>query len=138
MSKKNETDSGFYKGTLQPALFGGLLGIAIIILTLCVAAVILSFGIIPIKIVSILSSAAIALGGFSGGLASAKKTGKNGLWVGGLTGIIIFVIFSAISLIIFKSAPEKTTLIRGLIFITSGAVGGIVGVGSDDKKVKIK
>ena len=134
MNSKKQEKSGFGEEILRPSVFGGILGIALIILIVSLMALIMSFGIIPIKAAPLMSSVSTALGGFLGGKFAAKKSGKNGIVVGALTGAILFVIFSIFSLIVFKSAPSAATLIRAIIFITSSAVGGIIGVGSSDKR----
>ena len=48
--------------------------------------------------------------------------------------LIIGVLFTIIGIAAFGSAPGASTLIRLLIFVTSGAIGGIIGVGNTDKR----
>lgn len=137
MSIKNQEKESLFDSFIRFAIYGALIGLAVVILTACLMALIFSFGILPISLASLLASISVAIGGLIGGFSAAKKLGKNGLLVGALTGLVLFIIFSAVSLIISKTAPSATTLIRALIFIISASVGGVLGVGSDNNKRKI-
>lgn len=134
MNYKNKENGDSPNTFLRFSILGALVGLALIILILSLMALIMSFGILPIKVSPLLSSISVAIGAFLGGIFAAKKMQKNGLLIGSATGGILFIIFSLISLLAFKSAPGGATLIRGIIFIISASVGGIIGVGSDEKR----
>ena len=52
-----------------------------------------------------------------------------------MLGIILAgIVFTIIGIAAFGTAPGTSTLIRLLIFVTSGAIGGIIGVGNADKR----
>lgn len=134
MNYKRKESSGFFEETLRPALLGGLFSVAIIILIICLMALLMSLGVIPLKLSPLVASISTAIGGFFGGIFAAKKSRKNGFLVGALTGICVFILFSIFSLIVYKEAPSSATFIRAIIFLTSGLLGGVIGVGSDDKR----
>lgn len=119
---------------IKPIAFGLILGTLIIVVLFIFFALLMSFNILPTSSATVVSSIAIALGSFFGGFISSKKLGKNGLVIGAICGAIIFLLFTLVGMAAFTSAPGASTLIRLLIFITSGAIGGIIGVGNTDKR----
>lgn len=134
MKLKNNENKGNAGGIIPPAIFGSLLGMGFIIILLCIFALIMSLGIIPVNLAPLLASVGVAIGGFLGGLFAAKKSGKNGIFVGAVSGIFLFTLFSIFSLIVYKTAPGSSTLIRAIIFIISASIGGILGVSSTNKR----
>lgn len=123
-----------FNSSAKPLLSGLIIGIMVTILLFVLFALAMSFYILPINSASIVSSISLAVGAFCGGFFSAKKLTKNGIIIGSLCGVIMFLLFSLIGIIAFGTAPGTSTLIRLLIFITSGAIGGIIGVGNADKR----
>lgn len=133
--KKQSPMSAITTETLaKPLLKGAVFGLVAIIIALMLIALIMSFGILPISAAPALASVSVAIGAFFGGFISAKKLGKNGILVGALCGAVLFALFTIIGLATFSSAPSASTLIRLIVFITASAVGGIVGVGGNDKR----
>ena len=65
---------------------------------------------------------------------AAKKIGDRGYLVGMLVGIVVFVIITALSMIINKSGFTLNTLFHFIIIMLSGIVGGIMGVNKDKSK----
>jgi len=118
----------------RPLLKGGLLGLAVILILFVLLALILASGIIPLSACPAIACIAIAIGAFLAGLSTAKSTGKNGLIIGALCGFVLFLIFTIIGMAAFASTPGVSTIIRLIIFVTASAIGGIVGVGSADKR----
>lgn len=118
----------------KPLLKGAVFGLVAIIITLMLIALIMSFGILPISSAPALASVSVAVGAFFAGFIAAKKFGKNGILVGALCGAVLFALFTLIGLAAFSTAPSASTLIRLIVFITASAVGGIVGVGGNDKR----
>lgn len=119
---------------LKPVLVGGIFGLASILVLLVITALILSTGIFSLELCSLFASFCVAIGSFLGGMIAAKKTGKKGFAAGGLTGLVLLIIFSLISLIAFKTTPTGATLVRSIIFLLGGIIGGILGVGSEGKR----
>ena len=84
---------------------------------------------LPIAILTIVISS------FYGGFYCAKKMGSKGLLYGVAFGVLFFIVIYAIGSITFEIVPFRlNTLIRLLIMIVSGGVGGIVGVNAKKKK----
>jgi len=129
----NNTKSTF-EDAIKPVTSGLIIGGALTALAFVLFALIMSFGILPLSSANIVSSISIAIGAFFGGFTAAKKFGKNGLIIGLVCGFILFLLFTVIGTAAFKSAPGTSALIRFLIFVIAGAIGGIIGVGSADKR----
>ncbi len=120
--------------TIKPTVFGLIIGIAVIAFLFVFFALLMSFDILPLSSANVVSSIAISTGAFFAGFTAAKKLAKNGLIIGAACGVLLFLLFTLIGMAAFKSAPGTSTLVRLLIFATSGAIGGIIGVGNADKR----
>ena len=134
MKNKSSVSPSSYEVWLKAILTGTVLGITVTLCLFVLLALIMSFSILPTSSAGIVSSIAIAVGSFFGGLSTSKKLGKNGLIIGAICGFLLFILLTLIGIAAFKSAPGSSTLIRLLIFVTSGAIGGIIGVGNSDKR----
>ena len=128
------SNSDSFEGLIKPISSGLIVGIIVIALFFVLFAFAMSFYILPTDSAAITGSISMAIGAFAGGFVAAKKLTKNGLIIGALCGLTMFLIFTLIGMAAFKAAPTTTTLIRLLIFITSGGIGGIIGVGNIDKR----
>ena len=73
------------------------------------------------------SLAAQAISAFVGSFVAAKLNKKNGLGMGAALGAVLFLIFTAISLILHGNIT-LLSLIRAGIMLACAALGGIVGV----------
>lgn len=118
----------------KPILMGSVLGLAIILFMFIALSLLLSFGLIPLSSAPTVASLSISVGAFFGGRSSAKKLGQNGLIVGALSSFALFLVFTLIGMAAFTSAPGINTLVRMIIFLVAGAIGGIVGVGNANKR----
>ncbi|MBO5105569.1 MAG: TIGR04086 family membrane protein [Clostridia bacterium] len=120
--------------SVKPLIRGLIIGLVITSMLFILFALAMSFYILPTNSATIVASLSIAVGAFFGGYFAAKKLAKNGLIIGALCGFAMFLLFTLIGIAAFGTAPSTSTLIRLLIFMTSGAIGGIIGVGNADKR----
>ena len=134
MKGKFSDSPSTFEAYLKPIVRGIIVGIVVIAILFVLFALVMSFNILPISAATVVSSIAIAAGSFLSGFFSAKKLTKNGLIIGTICGFLLFILFTIIGIAAFGSAPGASTLIRLLIFVTSGAIGGIIGVGNTDKR----
>lgn len=133
--KKQFVDSSSDKNLFTRCIvYGSVRGLALTLIILILLALLMSFGIFPVSAAPALSSVAIAIGSFFAGFFGAKKLSKNGILIGTLCGISLFLIFTLIGLAAFKAAPGNSTFLRLLIFLSASAIGGIIGVGGSDKR----
>ena len=119
---------------LKPIVIGSIFGLSSILVLLVIMALFLSTGIFSLEVCSLFASICVAVGSFLGGIIAAKKAGKKGFASGGLTGLVLLILFSLLSLIAFKTTPTGATLVRSIIFLLGGVIGGILGVGSEGKR----
>ena len=134
MKGKFSDSPSTFEVSLKPIVRGIIVGIVVIAILFVLFALVMSFNILPISAATVVSSIAIAAGSFLSGFFSAKKLTKNGLIIGTICGFLLFILFTIIGIAAFGSAPGASTLIRLLIFVTSGAIGGIIGVGNTNKR----
>lgn len=120
--------------SVKPLIRGLIIGLVITSMLFILFALAMSFYILPTNSATIVASLSIAVGAFFSGYFAAKKLAKNGLIIGALCGFAMFLLFTLIGIAAFGTAPSTSTLIRLLIFMTSGAIGGIIGVGNVDKR----
>ncbi len=123
-----------FNSLMRPILIGAAVGAVVSFAFLILSALILSFGILPISAASVIASLSVAIGSFFAGKTAARKVQKNGLFIGLICGAVMFLIFTAISLMAFKSTPTVSTLTRLIIFLTASGIGGIFGVSSKNSR----
>lgn len=116
-------DSGLYCLALS-AVFG----IGVILVCLMGFAFVLSRINAPAVLVSILATIALGIGGYFGGYLCARKRHKNGMLLGVICGVIIFMIILIIGAVFAKAALGLSTAGKLILTMLCGAVGGVVGV----------
>lgn len=89
---------------------------------------------LPKGALAVMSTMALCVGAFSGGLTCAKKRRKNGLFMGVLTGVAMFVLIFVLSIIFARTAVTFTAAAKLFWAVVFGAVGGIIGVNSKRHK----
>lgn len=123
-----ENKKFFDDKTIKAIILGAILGTSVISLLLILCALLMSFDILSIDFASICSTLSLSIGAFFSGFFAAKSLKKNGMLIGAILGGILFLIFTAISLIASLTAPTLLTLLKGIIMVVSSALGGILGV----------
>lgn len=119
---------------VKPVVAGALIGLSVMLILFVLIALLMSFGLLPLSSAAAAAGLSAAAGAFFAGWKAAKKLGKNGLIVGAICGLVLFLVFSLISMAAFRSTPSTSTLIRLVIFLCGAAIGGIIGVGSSNKR----
>lgn len=109
-------------------IFGTGFGVLFSAFLISIMAAILSIGNIPSIVLHPMTVFVYMMGSFFGGFCSAKFSSKNGL----LCGIISSVIFFSI-IFIFGNISKFwdfniMSLIKLVLMLSSGALGGIIGV----------
>lgn len=123
-------------GALRSIVIGSVAGAALCaaLLGACALAFV-SAGNIPQNTISPMVIALSVLSSFVAGFISAKISHKRGLVLGALSGLLLFVLFLVSGLIASREAISVTVIMRMLVMILSGAIGGLLAV---SKKTKIK
>ena len=110
------------------AAFGSMFGLLLIM------ALLMTVSDMPSSLSGTLASVALIFGGVTGGFFVSKIQGENGILVGAILGFILFVIITIISLVIDFDRISTNTLIHFIITVLSGALGGIIGVNTANKR----
>lgn len=79
-------------------------------------------------ILSAMSTLALCIGAFSGGYVSGKKRRRNGLLMGALCGVFIFIIIVVVSHFFSKSVESFSMTTKLILTLVFAAMGGVVGV----------
>lgn len=87
----------------------------------------------PESIIEYITLVFLALGGFVGGNAGGKIYKSNGIFIGGIIGIIMFIIIILSGFISNFASLSIFTLYKFIILVVMSAIGGIVGVNKKDK-----
>lgn len=94
-----------------------------------ILAAIITFTSMSESIMPLITSIIMVLSIAYSGLLSAKQLNKNGFMHGLLTGTIYILFIIFLSWIFIKDfSMDKFILIKGLIGIVSGGIGGMIGV----------
>lgn len=109
----------------------GMLSSAILIFMLAAA---LSIGDIPAMLFSPLTVIILALGGFAGGFASSKISGEKGIFCGAASGTVYFLLVWLFGAFFEYSGFGTAALIKSVMIIIAGALGGIIGVNNVKRK----
>lgn len=134
MQRRKNNLSSFSQTRAFCILVSLVIGFFVIMGCLFIFSIIVSKIDVPDGAVKAMSTFALCAGAFSGGLACAKKRRKNGLYMGLLTGVSMFVVVFVLSLIFAKSAVNFSAFSKFLWTALCASVGGIVGVNSRGNK----
>lgn len=120
---------------LRPGLFTGALlsagwGLLVILLVVMFFSFLLTKIDAADPVITVIASAALCAGAFSGGFVCAKTRRHHGLALGLLCGSLIFVIIFAVSLFFARSSQGLSGSSKLLLALLFGAVGGVAGVNS--------
>lgn len=83
---------------------------------------------IPLTMIQPLVMLACALGAFVGGYVTIRLFRMQGMLFGILSGLLLFVLVWIVSAIAIREPLTLQALIKALLMILMGAVGGILGV----------
>lgn len=84
--------------------------------------------------ISVMSTIALCVGAVFGGYISGRKRRKNGLLMGTLCGVFIFLIIFILGTLVAKTAGSFSMSVKLVLTLVSAAIGGVVGVNSRGSK----
>ena len=136
MARKLNKSQNNNSKVLKSAVIGSFVGVGLCIVLLILSALALtkSSG-IPHLAVSPLVMIIAGVGAFGGGYISAGIAKQNGMLCGIMCGFIMFIILFIAGLVAARTTLTMATVVRFILMLLAGAVGGIVGV---NKRQKIK
>ena len=115
-------------------LTAALICIAITTVFMVVFALLMYIAQIGSEYSPVLATVSLAAGAFASAFYAARKIGKRGLFTGFVTGIIIFIAVTLISLIVDKGGITYNTLFHLIIIMLSALIGGVMGVNKKSKR----
>lgn len=93
---------------------------------------------IPFGLISPISIAIIGISNFIGSFISSKRFGKKGLFIGLSASITLFIIMLLVNLSMQPSGFGTVAVIKGIVTLFAGILGGVLGVNGKSKaKFKI-
>lgn len=114
---------------VQTATVGIGIGVLMAVVWLLLAAVLMTWVDLPPAAISPISIAALGLGALAAGYVAARRIGKNGLLLGAVCGLGLFLITLIAGLASFGSVQTGFALFKLAVSVLCGAIGGVLGVG---------
>lgn len=130
LNNKTNGNASFYINIL----IGAAIGIGITFLMLLIIAAVMVLLNIGSEFSSVLSSIAVALGGFIGAYFASRKNGSRGLINGAAVAAVMYIIISVVALFVNQGGVTLMSLIRGVILLLASGIGGIVAVNKQQKR----
>lgn len=115
-------------------LLGLFLQVAITLIAVSLFSIIINLSDIDYKYSPVFGSVAVALGAFANAYFLSRKKKSKGYALGGLVGLITFIVVTLIGLIINDGGITINTLFHLIIIMLSSITGGILGVNKKSKK----
>ena len=119
--------------SIKPYVVGFSTGVIMVFLLLLIAAFIMLKKDIGPSVVNIITTLICGGGSFIAAFVTAKKVGRNGIKIGALMGITIFVIISLVGVILGRTF-SLLSVIRLCVILVAASVGGILGVNIKAKR----
>lgn len=88
----------------------------------------------PDGVISLMSVTALSAGAFSGSYIASKRRRQNGMLIGIAVGLIIYSCILIAGIIYTRSSGGIGFLPKLIIAVICGAIGGILGVNSKQKR----
>ncbi|KGG81518.1 hypothetical protein Y919_00730 [Caloranaerobacter azorensis H53214] len=121
----NEENDNYMVTTFK----GVLISIAISIICIIVLAVILTYTSLSESVVPILNSIIMIVSIALGAIYTSVRIKKKGWLNGAIIGLLYFILLILVSYIFIRSYKINShVIIKGIVAIITGAVGGMIGV----------
>ncbi len=128
------TFSDIKSSRLYCTLSSSFIGVLVIVGCLLLFAAIMTKVDVPEGVMSAMSVFALCVGAFSGAYIASRKHRHNGMIIGILTGVIIYSLILIVGIIFAKSSVNFGLFSKLVITLICGAIGGIIGVNSRQKR----
>jgi putative membrane protein (TIGR04086 family) len=128
------TESANFPKAAMMMLTGVLVSLATSMIMLLLFALVMTVKNVPQSVVPTLTAASIAIGSFAGGFTGARIHKKSGLLVGIVIGLCMYALLMLAALVLQSKGVDLTTMIKLVVSIISGGIGGIIGVNAHKKR----
>ena len=122
---------------ILPVVIGVLGGLIVSIVFLLIFAIVMTMKDLPQNAVDPLACVSIAAGSLSGGFLTAKARRSKGLLYGTISGLGFFVVIWVTGALMREAAAGSLVLIKLLISLAFGCIGGVAGVNMKRNKTRI-
>ena len=119
---------------LSAPVTSALLSFAVMLVVLAVFAFIITKIDATDFMLSVMSTVALCVGAYAGGYVSGRKRRKNGLLMGILCGVFIFLTIVVLSAIFSKTVQSFSVPVKLVLTLVCAGVGGVVGVNAKDSR----
>ena len=127
-------DAFDFRTLVKPVIAGLILGAVVTFLMLMLLAVLLTVKDFPASAAVAFSSIAAGIGAFFSGFLAARIVGRKGLMIGGLTGILLYLIVTLISLAVSAADFTLLSLVKLAIILLAAVIGGVCGVNTRKRR----
>ncbi len=127
------------KTIIKALILGVLSSVAVIAVLMCIASLIFTFsGLLPYEYLQYIMLIVVAIGVYFGGYIAARINKSQGLILGVLNSVIVFIALLICGFCISEqSTITLTTLLKFITVFVFSALGGIKGVNVKEK-IRIK
>ena len=122
-------EMGSWRHVAKTVVVCASVGLVTAALWLLLAAALMTAVDLPDGVVSPIAVSALGLGSLFAGFLAARRIRKNGLVLGTLCGLLIFVVALFAGLSIFGRVQVGFSLFKLTVSVLCGAIGGVLGVG---------
>ena len=126
--RATQQDSSIVYRIARPLLWGVLAGAVACLLILLLMAAVIAAGEISKAAVTPMAVTAAVLGAAVSGFLTARLRGQKGLLFGALAACILCLIVTLVGVSLLQRFQTGYTLIKLLLMLSAGAVGGVLGV----------
>ena len=130
---KNRKETTFFSIVLRPLLFGLGASVLLCVLLLSGAAVLLTVGLLPASVATPLALGILTVCAIVGGLVTARLSKAHGLVYGAGCGLLLFLLTALVAIVILQDFEGDLLLVKSLLTVIGGAVGGVLGVNAKRK-----
>lgn len=126
--KAQDRSRSFLNGRLKPLLAGLCVGVLCTTLLLLLAALLIRSVDISRTVITPLAIAASGIGAFAAGLTAALVARRNGLVLGAVCGLVLYLIILLTGCAVNSSVDGGYGVIKLAVLTVTGAIGGVLGV----------
>lgn len=121
---------------LMPELYGLLSAFIAAVLLLVLFSAVMAAKDIPSSLITPFACISISIGAFFGGMIASKSIHSHGLMMGAVNGVLFFLFLYVIGLIMRQVDLNTMLLLKIILSVVFGAVGGVLGVNVKHKRSK--
>ncbi len=128
---RSRRKSRLYSQNGLTALISAVVGFAVVFAGVMLISLMMTRIDIDDKLLSVLTSGALCVGSFAGGLAAARRRRQNGLLIGLLCGLFLFGVIFLLSYLFAGAAGGLKGSGKLVMTLACASLGGIIGVNTN-------